>query len=409
MARDLPGRIFASPMDPLILSAYTLVSALGRGLDDTCTALRNRRSGLSPCDFLDAGLNTWVGRVAGVEAVILPAEFRHFDCRNNRLAYLGLMEDGFAVAVAAARARYGAERVGVVVGTSTSGILETELAYRARDAASGELPAGFSYQFAHNTFSVADFTRCVLGLRGPALAVSTACSSSSKAFASGYRLIAAGLCDAVVVGGVDSLCLTTLLGFSSLELVSDQPCRPADRHRNGISIGEAAGYALLERPRAGLGGVALLGYGESTDAYHMSSPHPEGLGARLAMSAALERAALAPEQVDYVNLHGTATRSNDAAEDKAVTALFGDRVPASSIKGWTGHTLGAAGIANAIASCLSIRDGFVPVSLNTVEVDPELRGWIAMEPLERPLRHVLSNAFGFGGNNVSLVFGMVVP
>jgi 3-oxoacyl-[acyl-carrier-protein] synthase-1 len=396
-------------MDPLILSAYTLVSALGRGLDATCAALRERRSGLRPCDFLDAALNTWIGRVDGVEQVTLPQPLDHFDCRNNRLAYLGLGQDGFAERVAAARVRHGAGRIGVVVGTSTSGILETELAYRARDPDSGELPAGFSYQYAHNTYSVADFTRRLLALEGPALAVSTACSSSSKAFASGYRLIAAGLCDAVVVGGVDSLCLTTLLGFSALELVSDRPCRPADRRRNGISIGEAAGFALLERPLPGMAGIALLGYGESTDAYHMSSPHPEGLGARLAMASALERAGIAPGGIDYVNLHGTATRSNDAAEDKAVTALFGNRVPASSIKGWTGHTLGAAGIANAIATCLSIRDGFVPVSLNTVEVDPELQGWIALEPLQRPLSHAVSNAFGFGGNNVSLVFGKVGP
>ncbi|NJD05108.1 MAG: beta-ketoacyl-[acyl-carrier-protein] synthase family protein [Methylococcaceae bacterium] len=394
-------------MDPLILSAYTLVSALGQGLESTRAALRQQRSGLRPCDFLDAGLNTWIGRVEGVEAVDLPESLIRFDCRNNRLAYLGMIQDGFAEAVAAARDRYGPVRIGVVVGTSTSGILETELAYRARDPGSGELPAGFSYQFAHNTFSVADFTRCFLALEGPAVAVSTACSSSSKAFASGFRLIAAGLCDAVVVGGVDSLCLTTLLGFSSLDLVSDQPCRPADRHRNGISIGEAAGYALLERTQPGLSGIALLGYGESTDAYHMSSPHPEGLGARLAMSAALERAGIGPGQVDYINLHGTATRSNDTAEDKAVTALFGHRVPASSIKGWTGHTLGAAGIVNAIATCLSIRDGFVPVSLNTVEVDPQLQAWISMEPLTRPVNRAVSNAFGFGGNNVSLVFGRV--
>jgi len=395
-------------MPPLVLSAYTLVSAVGCGLEATRSALREGRSGLRPCDFLDVRFPAWIGRVEAVEKVVLPRPLQHFDCRNNRLAYLGMCQDGFAAAVGEARRRYGADRIGVVVGTSTSGILETELAFRGADQTTGELPAPFSYQFAHNTFSVADFTGQFLGLGGPALAVSTACSSSSKAFASGQRLIAAGLCDAVVVGGVDSLCLTTLLGFSALELVSDQPCRPADVRRNGISIGEAAGYALLERPApGGTAGVALLGYGESTDAYHMSSPHPEGLGARLAMEQALQRAGITADQIDYVNLHGTATRSNDTTEDKAVAGLFGDRVPTSSVKGWIGHTLGAAGIVNAIVSSLAIVDGTIPPSLNTREVDPELRSWILTERLQRPVRHVLSNAFGFGGNNVSLVFGRV--
>jgi 3-oxoacyl-[acyl-carrier-protein] synthase-1 len=391
-------------MQPLLLSSYTLVSSLGRGLAPTLDALKSARSGLVPCDFLDAHLETWIGRVAGVEDEILPAELAHFECRNNRLARMALVQDGFDQAVAAACDRYGAHRIGVVVGTSTSGILETELAYRARNFETGDLPSGFSYQYAHNTYSVADFTRRFLGLGGPAFAVSTACSSSAKAFASAQRMISSGLCEAVVVGGVDSLCFTTLYGFSSLELVSRKPCRPADRDRDGISIGEAAGYALVERPD-GRTGIGLLGYGESTDAYHMSSPHPEGLGAQLAMQAALARAGLTAGDIDYVNLHGTATKANDSAEDKAVHSLFGGSVPVSSIKGWTGHTLGAAGIANAIVSCLSISRGFVPQSLNTQNVDPELRANIVLKSHDAPIRHVVSNAFGFGGNNVSLVFG----
>lgn len=396
-----------APMSPLILSHYTLVSALGPGLQATLAALRERRSGLRRCDFLDADLNTWIGRVEGIEDAPVAVPLSQFDCRNNRLAQMALRQDGFAEAVAAARQRYGAHRVATIVGTSTSGILETELAYRQRDPQTGSLPQTFHYRHAHNTFSVADFTRTYLGLQGPALAISTACSSSAKVFASAQRLIASGLCDAAVVGGVDSLCLTTLYGFSSLELVSAEPCRPADARRNGISIGEAGGFALLEKADTGAGDIALLGYGESTDAYHMSSPHPEGQGATLAMRQALQRAGLTADRIDYINLHGTATKANDSAEDRAVNGIFGRATPASSIKGWTGHTLGAAGIANAIVSCLCIREGFAPASLNTEEVDPELATWILLDELNKTVDCVLSNSFGFGGNNASLVFGRI--
>jgi len=390
-------------MQPLTLSHYTLVSALGLGLGATLTALRERRSGLRPCDFLDAGLDTYIGRVDGLEEAPIIGELSCFDCRNNRLAQMALRQDGFEEAVAAARERYGAHRIGVIIGTSTSGILETELAYQRRDPETGALPPTFNYQHTHNTFSVTDFTRRHLGLTGPALAISTACSSSAKVFASAQRLIASNFCDAAVVGGVDSLCLTTLYGFSALELVSDRPCRPADVRRNGISIGEAGGFALLER--TGSGEVALLGYGESTDAYHMSSPHPEGQGAALAMRQALQRAGLTPDCIDYINLHGTATKANDIAEDRAIVGILGKGTPSSSIKGWTGHTLGAAGIVNAIVSCLCIREGFAPPSLNTETLDPEIGGWILLDELKRPIDYVLSNAFGFGGNNASLVFG----
>ncbi|HUL14209.1 MAG TPA: beta-ketoacyl-[acyl-carrier-protein] synthase family protein [Methylococcaceae bacterium] len=394
-------------MQALILSHYTLVSALGRGLDATLAALRGRRSGLSRCDFPDVDLNTWIGRVDGLEEAPIIGDLGRFDCRNNRLAQLTLRQDGFEHAVAAARERYGAHRIGVILGTSTSGILETELAYRRRDPKTGALPSAFNYQHAHNNFSIADFTRRYLELGGPALAISTACSSSAKVFASAQRLIASNVCDAAVVGGVDSLCLTTLYGFSALELVSDRPCRPADARRNGISIGEAGGFALLEKAPTGTDEIALLGYGESTDAYHMSSPHPEGRGAARAMREALQRSGLAPDEIDYINLHGTATKANDIAEDRAVCSIFGEATPSSSIKGWTGHTLGAAGIVNAVVSCLSIREGFAPGSLNTEALDPEFAGWILLEELEKPVDYVLSNSFGFGGNNASLVFGRV--
>ena len=264
-------------------------------------ALQEERSGLRQNDFEDAEVNTWIGRVEGLESQPVAAALCEFDCRNNRLAQLGLRQDGFEQAVARARQKYGAARIAVLIGTSTSGILETELAYRKRNPANGALPESLHYRYSHNLFSVADFVRRYLRLEGPSLVISTACSSSAKVFAGAHRFIEAGLCDAAVVGGVDSLCLTTLHGFASLELLSDQPCRPCDAKRNGISIGEAAGFALLERQEIGAAEIAFLGYGESSDAYHMSTPHPQGEGARLSMHKALNCAVLTVADIDYAH------------------------------------------------------------------------------------------------------------
>jgi 3-oxoacyl-[acyl-carrier-protein] synthase I len=394
-------------LKPLLLSHYTVTSCIGRGLDQTLRALRERRGGLAPCTFDTVELATFVGEVSGVDAVLLPPHLARFDCRNNRLALLGLAQDGFADAVRAAIAKYGAQRVGVILGTSTSGILQTELAYRRRDAATGALPADFNYHTTHNAFSVADFVRRYFELSGPAVVVSSACSSSAKVFSSARRMLAAGLIDAAVVGGVDTLCLTTLYGFNSLELISDQPCRPFDAQRNGISIGEAAAFALLERaprdPHADA--VLLLGTGESSDAYHMSSPHPDGLGARMAMQDALRMAGLQPPDIDYINLHGTATQTNDAAEGKAVAAVFGTNTPCSSTKGATGHTLGAAGGIEAVICALALQHGLLPAGINTRQLDPALALDYVLENREQPLARVLSNSFGFGGTNCSLIFG----
>jgi 3-oxoacyl-[acyl-carrier-protein] synthase-1 len=402
----------AERSNPLVLSHYTLASCLGRGLAATYEALRGRRSGLAPCDFEDAALKTWIGRVAGLEDRPLPGRWRRFDCRNNRLALAALKQDGFAEAVEAARARYGAGRVAVLIGTSTSGILETEHAYRRRDP-EGALPAAYieRYPYCHNTYSVAGLVRAYLGLTGPAAVISTACSSSAKVFASASRLLSAGLCDAAVVGGVDSLCLTVLYGFAALELTASGPCRPCDAERDGLSIGEAAGFALLERPAtAGAGGaVALLGYGESGDGYHMSHPHPEGLGAIEAMREALARAGLEAGDIDYINLHGTGTRANDLIEDRAITTVFGRDTPCSSTKGYTGHTLGAAGIVEAVIGALCLSHGLIPGTLNTRRVDPLLTSAIRLANEERPITRLLSNIFGFGGNNCSLVFGRLPP
>jgi 3-oxoacyl-[acyl-carrier-protein] synthase-1 len=204
---------------------------------------------------------------------------------------------------------------------------------------------------------------------------------------------------------VDSLCRNTLYGFASLELTAREPCRPCDRERAGISLGEAAGFALLERDARSDSGVALLGYGESSDAYHMATPDPEGRGAVLAMQRALESAGLAAEAVDYINMHGTATVTNDAMEDRAIAHVFGTGTPASSTKGWTGHTLGSAGITEAIIAMQCIRHGFMPGCLNTTDVDAEFKSRILLDNVEAPATRVLSNSFGFGGSNCSLVFG----
>jgi 3-oxoacyl-[acyl-carrier-protein] synthase-1 len=395
------------PVHPLQLSHVTVTSCLGRGLDATRAALEARASGLRRRSFESAVLDTCVGEVDGVDDARLPAPLAAWDCRNNRLAEVGLGQDGFAAAVHAAAARLGASRIGVFLGTSTSGILQTELAYRRRDASSGALPLEFNYARTHNTYSVSGYVRARLGLAGPAWTVSTACSSSAKVFGSAARMIEAGVIDAAVVGGVDSLCLTTLYGFNSLELLARGPCRPYDRDRSGLSIGEAAAFVLLEAPARGAPPAAalLLGVGESSDAHHMSAPHPEGFGARLAMHAALDAAGLQPGDIDYVNLHGTATPSNDAAEDHAVVELLGRDVPCSSTKGATGHTLGAAGAVEAAIAVLALRHGFVPGGAQTCELDPALQANYRLATTPAPLARVLSNSFGFGGTNCSLVLG----
>jgi len=397
----------SEPMPALALTSYTATSCLGTGLDATRASLQAGRSGLLPCAFETVTLDTHVGEVSGVDARALPAALSDYECRNNRLAQLALAQDGFLAAVAQCAARVGRERVGVFLGTSTSGILETELAFRRRDA-SGELPPDFRYRGAHNTFSVGAFVKEALGLEGPAAVISSACSSSAKAFASARRAIEAGLIDAAVVGGVDSLCLTTLYGFHSLQLVSRSPCRPFDVARDGISIGEAAAFALLEPASAGDSAdsaVLLLGTGESSDAYHMSAPHPDGRGAQVAMLAALSSAGLEPAAIDYINFHGTGTASNDEAEARAVNAVLGSQVSGSSTKGATGHTLGAAGALEAVICALALRHQLMPGGVNTVEVDPALKVNYLRETRVAPLRHVMSNSFGFGGSNCSLVFG----
>ncbi|AXS81337.1 beta-ketoacyl-[acyl-carrier-protein] synthase family protein [Dechloromonas sp. HYN0024] len=394
-------------MTPLLLSAYTATTCLGRGLDAMRDALRNGRSGLVPCAFETVQLDTWMGEVAAVDNEKLPVALARYDCRNNRLTQMGLETDGFAESVRAAIGRYGRTRVGIFLGTSTAGILQTELAYRRRDPASGALPDDFHYRTTHNSFSLVEFTRDYFGLEGMAMAISTACSSSAKVFAAAARQLELGNIDAAIVGGVDTLCLTTLYGFASLQLTSADPCRPYDAARNGISVGEGAAFALLERCASpATGSVLLLGTGESSDAYHMSSPHPEGLGAKMAMAAALRSAGMTAGQIDYINLHGTSTPANDAAEGKAVSALFGDRVPCSSTKGATGHTLGAAGAVEAIICALTLTEGFLPGSPGTENLDPAIPLDYLLKSSDGKASRTLTNSFGFGGSNCSLILGV---
>lgn len=392
---------------PLAFTDFSLVTCLGAGRAATVAALQQGRSGLSPCTFGEIPFATYAGEVEGLDEHPLTSEVSGFDCRNNRLAARALGQDGFLDSVAAAREKYGAARIGVFVGTSTSGLLQTETAYRHIDPVSGNLPADFDYARTHNTYSLAFFMRSLLGLAGPAFVVSTACAATSKVFANAARMIAAGICDAAIIGGADTLCATTLFGFHSLGVMAEEPCRPFDVARSGISIGEAAGFVLLEKPgdQHDADTVLLLGAGESSDAYHMSSPHPDGLGARLAMQQALATSGLAPASIDYINLHGTATLVGDASEDRAVFGLFGDSTPCSSTKGFTGHTLGASGVVEAIFSALAIQHGFLPGSPHTRHVDPEFRSQYLREGREQKCRRVMSNSFGFGGVNCSLVLG----
>ncbi len=384
------------------ITAYTATTALGAGLNALRSALGNRTSGLRRNDFGDGDpLDTWIGRVDGVEQAPLPAAFADWECRNNRLAWLGLQQDGLLDAVAAARARHGAGRIAIVIGTSTSSIGASEEAYR-RLGGDGCFPHDLARPIVHTVHSLGDFLQHALDLHGPCVTVATACSSSAKVFAQAARLLQAGFADAALVGGVDTLCGSVLYGFNSLELVSPTPCRPFDVERNGLSLGEAAGFALLEPEGAG---PRLLGYGESSDAHHMSSPHPEGLGAQLAMEAALRRAGITPAEVDYINLHGTATPKNDEVEALAIARLFPATTHASSTKGWTGHTLGAAGIVESAIALNALQHGELPGVLNASTLDPNCGPQIRLANAERRCRYVMNNSFGFGGNNGSLLFG----
>jgi 3-oxoacyl-[acyl-carrier-protein] synthase-1 len=409
-----------APIAPLAVRAYTASSAAGVGRAALLDAITTQRSGLVPNTDPAWPLATWVGRVAALDApgagprpAGWPAELAAWDCRPTRLIWLALEADGFLAAVADARTRWGAHRIGLVLGTSASTISVSEQAYRQLDP-DGGFPAALRSEALNTPHALAAFTQHALGLSGPSLTVSTACSSSAKAFASAERWLRLGLVDAVVTAGVDALCASVLYGFRSLGLMSDQPCRPFAADRCGISVGEAAGFALLERDDGvapgSAAGLRLLGYGESNDAHHMSTPHPQGLGAELALDDALARAGLADTStIDFVNLHGTASQRNDEVEAALVARRYLPGVHACATKGLTGHTMGAAGMVEAAICLLALEHGVLAGSPHCDAPDaafgPVFAQQLRLAPRRGTVHHAASHSFGFGGNNCVLLFG----
>lgn len=395
------------PRPPARLAALGIVNALGRGADAVWPRLvEGDTTGLVRRADLVRGRDLLVG---AVDAALpkLDERLAHYDCRNNAFTLAAL--DEIAGPIAAALERHGPDRIGVVMGTSTSGSAECEAAM-VHEAEHGVLAPRFRY--AQLEFGgTAGFVAEALGLTGPALTLSTACSSSARALASARSLLRTGLCDAVVAGGSDSLCGLTTNGFSALQAVSDDVCNPFSANRSGLTLGEGAAVFLVTGEP---GGIQLLGVGESSEAHHMSAPDPEGRGAATSMHGALEDAGLTPGDVAYLNLHGTATPLNDAMESRAVSDVLGPEVPCSSTKPLVGHTLGAAG-ATELAFCwlvLARREGDtlrLPPHAFDGMIDPEIapvRLAAKGECIEAPRPAVLmTNSFGFGGNNCTLVIG----
>jgi 3-oxoacyl-[acyl-carrier-protein] synthase-1 len=388
----------------LYLNECGIICALGDSHGEITRRLFAGDSGVTPTTAWSAGRELPLGCVTASlpDASRLPLTERS---RNNQLALAALAQ--IRPAVDAAIARYGAHRIGIVIGTSTSGVAETESAIRAH-LENGALPAGFHYA-QQEMASPATMLARELGVSGPAYVHSAACASGAKALASAARLIKMGMCDAVVTGGVDSLCAFTVAGFSALESVSAARCNPLSGNRNGINIGEGAALFLMTPEPAA---VALCGWGEASDGHHMSAPDPAGSGARIAIAEALARAGIDAAQIDYINLHGTATIQNDAMESRVVADLFGPRVAVSSTKGLTGHALGAAAALEAAFCWLAMQDqnpqGRLPAHLWDGQADAALPPLHVAAPgaqLGRPLDWALSNSFAFGGSNAALVLG----
>lgn len=382
------------------LHGLGIINALGSGAEAVAQGLFSGDiSGLIQDISWSDGTPAMVGRARGALAVI-PAEFSHFSSHNNILLLTAYQQ--IAPIVEAAIHRYGRSRVGVVLGSSTSGMAEGEAALRQWQQ-TGTLPKDYRY-LQQELGSPALFLSQYLGLHGPAYTVSTACTSSAKAFQSARNLLRHGICDAVIVGGVDSLCALTIQGFTALESTSNALCQPMSKNRQGINIGEGAALFLLSREPAE---VALLGIGETSDAYHMSAPDPDGLGAEYAMRAALEDAGLEAETIDYLNLHATATPKNDAMESHAVSRIFPKGVPCSGTKPLTGHTLGAAG-ATELAFCwLALQHGILPPHCWDQDWDNHLPRLKLVEQANNssPPSICMSNSFAFGGSNASLIIG----
>lgn len=388
------------------LPALGIICSLGADQASVSAALfAGDRSGMSEraCPAIDRTF-----RVGAVTTPLpeIPASLRAHNTRNNRLLLAAALQ--IESEIRAAIQRFGTARVGVVLGTSTSGIEEATSGIAAY-LQSGHFPADYSYQ-QQELGAPANFLAAWLELSGPAYAISSACTSSGRALLSARRLLDLGMCDAVLCGGVDSLCGLTLNGFAALEAMSPGYCNPFSANRDGINIGEGAALFLMTREPAA---IALLGAGATSDAYHISAPEPQGLGAQRAMRLALQNADLQPEDIAYLNLHGTATTHNDSMESLAVAAVFPHGVPCSSIKALTGHTLGAAGAIEAAACWLTLsaanHEGRLPVQQWDGVADPQLPPLTLVAPEQRLVadkaRYLMSNSFAFGGNNISLIIG----
>jgi 3-oxoacyl-[acyl-carrier-protein] synthase-1 len=386
----------------LYLNDLGIVNALGSGKGAVLDRLlAGDSSGMTPFSGLLTGRSTVVG---AVHAALPPlrAELAAFDCRNNRLLAAAL--DQIAPAVECLAARLGPTRIAVLIGTSTSGIAEGENAIEElqRD---GRMPRAFHYR-QQEIGMAAEFAARYLRIEGVRYTISTACASSASAFASAQRLLASGRCDAAIVGGADSLCRLTLNGFDALESLAPDVCNPFSANRKGLNIGEGACVLLVTREPAA---VRLCGIGEASDGHHISAPDPCGLGAEAAIRAALEAARLAPDDVGYVNLHGTATPKNDEMESRVVARVFGERIPCSSTKSLIGHTLGAAG-AQEIGLCWLLLDGErsrrLPAHLWDGAKDPALPAIDLVGAGRHWERDVfVSNSFAFGGGNTAIALG----
>lgn len=392
-------------MTTVYLQELGLLCALGHGVPAVRSAMfqRDHPGSLKATDRYSPGRVLHLGLV-DADLPALPDLSHVYQTRNNAMAWAALAQ--IRPAVDAAIARYGAHRVAIVMGTSTSGLPEGEAA-RAQFERTGTWPDGFDYA-QQELGNLAEFMAVALGVKGIAYVISTACSSGAKALASGARLLQSGLADAVIAGGCDVLGAFTVAGFSALESVSAEVCNPLSVNRRGINLGEGAAIFLMGRE---LGPVRLAGWGETSDAHHMSAPDPTGQGAMRSMRAALARAGLQPQAIDYLNLHGTATPHNDAMESLAVAEVLGQAVPVSSTKPMTGHTLAAAGAIEAAFGWLTLVDnpkGLLPPHWWDGRADPALPGLAVVGPgaaLGRAPRHVLSNSFAFGGSNATLLLG----
>lgn len=326
-----------------------------------------------------------------------------YRCKNNQLLLAALSQ--IQSTVDQMIEQYGSERIGIVIGTSTSGVKNTEEAIHSMEIGKG-IPEKFHYK-QQQLAAGADFLAHHLKILGPAFAVSTACSSSGRAFVSARRLIELGLCDAVIVGGADSLCRFTVHGFDALESVSKERCKPFGKTRDGINLSEASALFVMSKQEAN---IRLAGIGSSTDAYHFSAPDPEGKSVKLAMQKAMAQANIKPNEISYINLHGTATILNDAMESQSVYDVFGDLIPVSSTKGMTGHALGAAASLE-IGFCWMLlsdmdKHGTLPANINEDEIDhalPSLNFVKQGQVSKQALKSCMSNSFAFGGNNVSVV------